>query len=148
MYYMYSNHHLVCSCIFLYGFHSQGDGNVPLYAHMYRLQGLEPTPSHRFLLHQTQTYGRVEIFYDGQWGTICDDHWDVNDGTVVCRMLGYTRATSVAGYAQYGRGTGPIHLDDVDCDGYESSIRQCNKRRWGESNCSHGEDASVRCAGF
>ncbi len=43
----------------------------------------------RLMDGQTVREGRVEICIEGLWGTICDDSWDVNDGEVVCRKLGF-----------------------------------------------------------
>ena len=89
--------------------------------------------------------GRVEIFHNGAWGTVCDDMWDLNDARVVCRELGYPGAVSAPHSARFGRGRGPIWLDDVQCRGYERSIVNCRHRGWGINNCGHSEDASVIC---
>ncbi|NXW35109.1 MARCO protein, partial [Phaetusa simplex] len=87
--------------------------------------------------------GRVEIFHQGSWGTICDDGWSTQDATVVCRMLGYSRALSAFTASP---GSGQIWLDDVNCRGTEYSIFDCPKPSWGVHNCSHNEDAGVECA--
>ena len=90
--------------------------------------------------------GRVEIYYNGAWGTVCDDHWDINDAQVVCRSLDYSNASDAPIKAPFGQGSGRIWLDDVNCLGHERSIAMCSHRGWGINNCGHDEDASVICS--
>ena len=67
--------------------------------------------------------GRVEIFHDGQWGTVCDDNFREEDAQVVCRQLGFGDAVAtVAEYRQFDDGVGPIWLDEVACGGAENQM--------------------------
>ncbi|XP_013930617.1 PREDICTED: deleted in malignant brain tumors 1 protein-like, partial [Thamnophis sirtalis] len=91
--------------------------------------------------------GRVEVFYNGSWGTICDDGWDMNDTQVVCKQLACGEALQVLTDASFGEGTGSIFLDQVKCKGDESSLEECAHKPWGVHNCHHKEDAGVVCSG-
>ncbi|NXT50916.1 LOX3B oxidase, partial [Pluvianellus socialis] len=89
--------------------------------------------------------GRVEVFYNDEWGTICDDDFTLANAHVLCRHLGFVAATGWAHSAKYGKGVGRIWLDNVNCAGGEKSIADCKHRGWGNSDCSHEEDAGVIC---
>ncbi|KAG7511560.1 neurotrypsin-like [Solea senegalensis] len=89
--------------------------------------------------------GRVEIYHQGQWGTVCDDNWTELNTQVVCRQLGFRSQTDVSPDAVYEEGRGLILLDDVRCQGSESTLLACSHSQWGHHDCSHSEDVVVRC---
>ncbi|CAB4045365.1 deleted in malignant brain tumors 1 -like, partial [Paramuricea clavata] len=94
----------------------------------------------------TNGTGRVEVFFAGQWGTICDDAWDIRDARVVCRQLGYLNAVAALGGYKVPDGSGKIWLDSVRCKGSEKKLSTCSHDKWGSHNCGHSEDAGVECS--
>ena len=87
----------------------------------------------------------MEVYYNGTWGTVCDDEWDLNDAQVVCRQLGFGPAIAAITQASYGQGSGQIWLDNLNCNGTEWTIGNCSHIGWGVNNCNHDEDAGLKC---
>lgn len=90
--------------------------------------------------------GRVEIFANGEWGTVCDDLWNTKNAAVVCRQLGFRFALKASKHSEFGEGKSlRILLDDVQCEGTEESLLDCQHTDIGMHNCAHYEDAGVIC---
>merc|ERR1711962_315500 len=115
----------------------------------------------------SQKSGRLEVWHDGEWGTVCDDTFDDNDAVVVCRSLGFTGGAKYkSGASAYGFeyfddkaavnegelgwvGSGPIWLNNVKCVGTEQDFFQCpgvaTNPNWGSHGCRHFEDVFMKC---
>ncbi|XP_069468215.1 deleted in malignant brain tumors 1 protein-like [Ambystoma mexicanum] len=92
--------------------------------------------------------GRIEVYYGGAWGTVCDNFWTLVNSQVVCRQMGCGTAVASRGGAFFGQGTGSILLDDVLCKGQEVHLWDCPNRGWNVNNCLHSNDAGVVCSGY
>ena len=92
--------------------------------------------------------GRVEVYYNSEWGTVCDDGWDDTDAGVVCRQLGFGSSGTAIGLAGFGQGSGSIWLDSVSCSGDELALANCGHLGVNVTrSCAHSKDAGVRCLG-
>ncbi len=90
--------------------------------------------------------GRLEVFNNGDWGTVCDDRFNNISAAVACRQLGHTSGIFVPiSGTTIPRGTGAIFLDDVQCTGTETRLVDCSHRGIGVHNCSHFEDIALEC---
>ncbi len=89
--------------------------------------------------------GRVEVYHEGTWGTVCHNGWDLRDARAACRELGFDIASAALGGAAYGRGVGPVWMSDLSCDGTENALAACPFGGWGVNECDHGSDANAVC---
>ena len=99
------------------------------------------------LVNGGEAYGRVEVNYEGTWGTVCHDGWSNAEAKVICRQLGFPDGKHGAKInAWFGQGTGRIQMDELGCSGKENNLNDCYQYGWSTSyGCSHADDAGVYC---
>lgn len=91
--------------------------------------------------------GRVEVRRHDRWSTVCDHGWDLREADVVCLELGCGLAESALRGAEFGEGRGEIWLRHVQCTGHETSLTRCAVVLHSNSQCTHANDAGVKCSG-
>ena len=133
------NDRLDCSIICLHVFTF-----VLLFYELLKLTGPPPDVPVRLVGGPSSSSGRVEVYRDGQWATVCDDHWDMTSAAVVCKQLGFSGVLSTEGTTEYVQGEGPI-LSEIDCEGMESTVEECQWGLWDTLACSHIEDVGITC---
>jgi len=90
--------------------------------------------------------GRVEVYYSGEWGTVCNRGWDDTDASVVCRQLGWGTSGRSLYYRNFQRGSGYIFLSNVMCSTSDHTLAACGHFGLGITyNCNHNYDAGVIC---
>ena len=84
--------------------------------------------------------------FDYDWGGICDDGFNLEEANVVCREAGYPAgAQEVFVGSQFGKGSGQILLDELDCNGNENSLLECKFNPWTVTDCNDNEWVGVSC---
>ncbi|KAM6217198.1 CD5 antigen-like [Rhynchocyon petersi] len=89
--------------------------------------------------------GRVEVEKNGQWGTVCDDGWNLKAVAVVCRELGCGEAKGTPSgfvFEPKAEETQNIFIQDINCSGIEDTLAKCKKE---DGSCTHDEDAGAAC---
>ena len=101
----------------------------------------------RLVNGKTAQEGIVEVLYNNTWGTVCDDDFDEEEIKVICRMLGYETGYIISNSLLQVESSLPIWLDNLDCNGNEYTIFDCEHGGWGIHNCDHDDDVVLRCEG-
>ena len=106
-------------------------------------------PPVRLVGGNSENEGRIEIYYNNTWGTVCDDnrYWSITDSNTVCRQLGYTGAAGYYRSTFFIDTNVPVWMDRVSCGIYDLCLGKCYFGGFGNSNCRHSQDVFLNCTG-
>ena len=105
-----------------------------------------PVAAVRLAGGSSEAEGRVEVYINGEWGTVCGLSWDPLDSKVVCQQLGYKgvkQTYSDTSQHNFGAGTGQSWLGGLLCTGSEANLLQCPFGVGGV--CTRSRDVGVVC---
>ena len=94
--------------------------------------------------HSSQ--GRLEVYHNADWGSVCDNEWGLPDTKVACRQLGFKGADTFTSGAEFGKGSGQVWLDAVACKGNEKRLDECLHSGWASTECTHEMDIGLTCS--
>jgi len=90
--------------------------------------------------------GRIEVKYQGDWGSVCgDEMWSLTDAKVFCRSVGLPEATYALRYREFGRITGSVWMNGLKCHGGEVSLADCTYNDWVDQRDSCYYSANAVC---
>ena len=99
----------------------------------------------RLIAGSSYNEGRVEVYYSGEWGTVCDNNWNDDKAKMVCMQLGFGPSSIPA---DFGPGIGRVLLDNVICSENNTVLASCGHYGIGITpNCDHSNDVGVKCFG-
>ena len=90
--------------------------------------------------------GRLEVYHDGEWGSVCSHKFGYHEATVACRMMGYSyakRAYTKSNAYFDTVDSNKIVLSELKCDGTESHLSDCDFDD--EETCSQGSPVHIEC---
>ena len=90
----------------------------------------------------------MEVYINGEWGTVCGNSWDPLDSKVVCQQLGYKGVNHTycdTSQHSFGAGTGWSWLNWLQCTGSEANLLQCPHQGVNRLGCRHYLDVGVVC---
>ncbi|XP_062373447.1 deleted in malignant brain tumors 1 protein-like [Sardina pilchardus] len=121
-------------------------GNLrPLRAELW-LYFYNPTDTVRLVDGPSRCSGRLEVYLEGEWGTVCDAYWDHFDTAVVCRELGCGAAADSLSDAHFGEGAGRILMAEVGCMGWETRLKNCSYKGLDKHTCQPKDNVGVTCS--
>ena len=89
----------------------------------------------------------MEVQHNGEWGTVCDYGWDLNDAQVVCRHLGFGNAVAAIHNLPHRKSTRKDWVAYFYCVGNEETIESCSDNRWDYYSYYHCDySVGARCS--